>query len=270
MSAAWKKLLKRAVPAPMRRWLRRRWHGAIFSGDFPSWTEARVASGGYDADVIFERTLAAARAVRDGRAAWERDTVLFHEPAAHQPLLDALRPAAATNGGRLAVLDFGGALGSTWWQHRAWFKDLAEVRWSVVEQARLVAIGRQEFAHGPLRFYETTEACCVAEHPDVVLLSAVLPYLEDPHALLRDIARRDFRRVIIDRTGFVCRGRDRLTVQRVPAAIYPASYPCWFFNREKLLEPFARGWRIAAEWPTFDQADIAAEYHGLMLERTGA
>ena len=95
MSAAWPKKLKHAVPAPLRRWLRRRWHGAIFSGDFLSWAEARAVSGGYDADVIFGRTLTAARAVRDGRAAWERDTVLFHEPAAHPPLLDALRAAAA-------------------------------------------------------------------------------------------------------------------------------------------------------------------------------
>lgn len=269
MSAAWPKKIKHAVPAPVRRWLRRRWYGAIFSGDFPSWAAARAASGGYDAEVIFARTIAAARAVRDGRAAWERDTVLFHEPAAHAPLLEALRAVANANGGRLSVLDFGGSLGSTWWQHRAWLGEFAEVRWSVVEQPRLVAIGQAEFARGPLRFYETIEACCAAERPEIVLLSGVLPYLEEPHALVREIAGRDFQRVIIDRTGFVTRGRDRLTVQRVPASIYEASYPCRFFDREKLLAPSARGWRIAAEWPTFDQADIAAEYRGLMLEKTG-
>ncbi|MDP3069242.1 MAG: methyltransferase, TIGR04325 family [Opitutaceae bacterium] len=257
------------MPAPLRRWLLRRWHGAIFSGDFSSWAAARRASGGYDAEVIFERTLAAARAVRDGHATWERDTVLFHAPAVHQPLLDALRVSAAAAGGRLSLLDFGGALGSTWGQHRAWLTDLAEVRWSVVEQPRLVEVGRREFAAGPLRFHETIDACCATEKPDVVLLSAVLPYLEEPHALLRDIARRGFSRVIIDRTGFVGRGRDRLTVQRVPSSIYRASYPCWFFDREKLLQPFAVGWRVAAEWPTFDRADIAADYRGLLLDKIG-
>jgi putative methyltransferase (TIGR04325 family) len=269
MSVAWSKKLKHAVPAPLRRWLRRRWHGAIFSGDFSSWADAREASDGYDAEVIFERTVAAARAVRDGRAAWERDTVLFHTPAAHPPLLDALRACAAAADGRLRVLDFGGALGSTWWQHRPWLNDLAEVRWSVVEQPRLVEVGRKEFSTGPLHFHETIDACGATEKPDVVLISAVLPYLEEPHALLRDIARRGFCRVIIDRTGFVGRGRDRLTVQRVPASIYRASYPCWFFDRKKLLQPFAVGWRITAEWPTFDRADIAADYRGLLLEKVG-
>ena len=269
MNPAWPGKIKNAVPRALRQWLRRRWHGAVFSGDFSSWAEARAASGGYDADVIFEKTLTAARAVRDGRAAWERDTVLFHEPVCHQPLLDALRHAAGAAGGRLAVLDFGGALGSTWWQHRAWLSDLAEVRWSVVEQPQFVAAGQREFANGPLRFYETIDGCCAAERPGVALLSSVLPYLEDPHALVQDIARRDFRHVIIDRTGFVGRGRDRLTVQRVPASIYEASYPCWFFDREKLLRPFAADWRIVAEWPAFDRADIAAEYCGLALERTG-
>ena len=133
----------------------------------------------------------------------------------------------------------------------------------------MVAAGQREFATGPLRFYETIDGCCAAERPGVALLSSVLPYLEDPHALVQDIARRDFRHVIIDRTGFVGRGRDRLTVQRVPASIYEASYPCWFFDREKLLRPFAADWRIVAEWPAFDRADIAAEYCGLALERTG-
>lgn len=243
--------------------------GAVFSGDYPSWAAARAASRGYDDEVIFEKTLEAARAVREGRAVWERDTVLFHEPSYHQPLLEALRHAAAANGGRLFLMDFGGAFGSTWWQHREALAELREVSWSVIEQPRFVAAGRKEFAAGPLRFFETIDLCCANERPDVALLSSVLPYLEQPHLLLEDIVARGFRHVIIDRTGFVNRGRDRLTVQRVPPSIYSASYPCRFFDREKLLRPFGRDWRIVSEWPVFDQADIAAEYRGLALEKIG-
>ena len=267
MSAGWKTAAKNLVPLAWRRAVRRIVRGPVYSGDYASWTEAAAASQGYAAAVIFEKTLAAARAVRDGRAAWERDTVLFSAPAANPPLLAALHRAAAANGGNLNLVDFGGALGSTWWQHRPWLAGLKEVRWSVVEQPQLVEAGRCEFTAGPLRFHDSLEACCAAERPGVILLSSVLPYLEAPHALLAAIRGHGFSHVIIDRTGFVPRGRDRLTVQNVPPAIYRASYPCWFFDRKSLLQPFAAEWRVLAEWPTGDEVDIDAEHRGLMLEK---
>lgn len=259
--------LRQLVPRPLRRWLRRLVRAPIYRGDFVSWAEAQRASRGYADPAILEKAVAAARAVRDGHAAWERDTVLFHEPAANVPLLRSLRRAAEAAGGKLDVTDFGGALGSTWWQHRPWLADLAEVRWSVIEQSALVAAGQREFTRGPLRFFATLDEGCGAGQPAVLLLSSVLPYLENPRALLADIRARPFRHVIIDRTGFVTRGRDRLTVQHVPTAIYEASYPCWFFDRASLLAEFASGWRVVEEWSTDDDTDIDAQHSGLMLER---
>ncbi len=263
-------LAKSLVPLRLRRLARRLVQAPVYTGDYDTWPAAAVASRGYADEAIFEKTLAAARAVRDGRAAWERDTVLFSAAAANAPLLAALRRAAGAEGGRLKLVDFGGALGSTWWQHRPWLADLIEVRWNVVEQARLVAAGRREFTGGPLRFYSSLAECEAVEQPLVVLLSSVLPYVPEPHALLAEVCRGPFRHVIIDRTGFVARGRDRLTVQQVPPSIYRASYPCWFFDRRALLQPFAAGWRIVAEWPTGDEVDIDAEFRGLMLEKTSS
>ncbi len=258
--------LRKLMPAFVRRAVRRLAGRGIYVGNFRSWEAARAASNGYESAAIREKALAATCAVRDGLAAWERDTVLFAEPRCNQPLLEALRQTAAAEGGRLEVVDFGGAFGSTWWQHRSWLGDLPSVRWSVVEQEHWVEAGRREFTAGPLRFYASLEECCAIEHPTAIVLSAVLPYLPAPHTLLAEIRQRGFRHIIIDRTGFVRRGRDRLTVQRVPASIYSASYPCWFFDRAALLRPFAEGWRIAAEWQTPDEADIDAEYRGVYLE----
>lgn len=229
-----------------------------------------MASSGYSSCIILEKVIQASRAVRDGRALWERDTVLFHEPAANEPLLRALRDAANSVGGRLSVVDFGGALGSAWWQHRPWLKDLNEVRWSVVEQPALVAAGQREFTVGPLRFYQSLAECHAFEAPTVLLLSSVLPYLENPRALLREISNYALRDVIIDRTGFVSRGRDRLTVQRVPPAIYDATYPCWFFDRATFLEGVEHEWRVVTEWITDDEVDIDAEHRGMHLKRTGS
>jgi putative methyltransferase (TIGR04325 family) len=259
--------LRSLVPAAVRRPVRRLRGRGIYTGDYASWAAARAASGGYEDAVIFEKTLAAARAVRDGDAAWERDTVLFTAPSCNAPLLEALRRAAAAEGGRLNLVDFGGALGSTWWQQRAWLGDLHGLRWSVVEQPRWVEAGRREFTIDPLRFYASLQECWAAERPSVILLSSVLPYLERPHDLLAEVRQLGFRHVIIDRTGFTLRGRDRLTVQRVPPAIYAGSYPCWFLDRAALLRPFAPPWRIVAEWRTADEADIDAEHRGMYLEK---
>lgn len=256
------------LPPAALRSVRRVIRPAGFTGDHASWKEASLVAGGYDAPAIMEKALASARAVRDGQAAYERDTVLFTEPAIHGPLLAGLLRAAAQHDGRLQVVDFGGALGSAWWQHRAWLEGLAEVTWEVVEQPHFVAAGREEFEVGPLRFRSWLDACTAEPARAVMLLASVLPYLENPHDVTADIARRGYRHVLIDRTGFVRDRADRLTVQRVPASIYEASYPCWFFDRKRLLRPFETHYRVVAEWASFDEVDIDAEFRGLLLERT--
>lgn len=265
--SAFRKLIKRVVPRRWRRAVRRVLREPLYVGDYPNWEVARKESSGYDDASILLKTVVAARAVRDGHALWDRDTVVFHEPQANVPVLRALRAAAAENGNRLHLVDFGGSLGSTWRQHRSYLADVPDIRWSVIEQAEVVAAGRQEFTMPPLRFYESLAECLTHERPSVVLLSCVLPYLGKPHALLAEIAAAGFRRVIIDRTGFVERGRDRLTVQHVPKVIYSASYPCWFFDRAKLLATLGNEWRVVDEWATVDDVDIDAECRGLALAR---
>lgn len=266
MNFSWQAFIRAWVPPLLRQrarhWLRPR----VYTGDYRTWADARAASGGYDDSAILEKAIEAARAVRDGHAAWERDTVLFSEPEVHWPLLASLLRAAAADG-RLDLVDFGGAFGSIWWQHRRWLEGI-ETRWHVVEQTPFVAAGRREFEVGPLCFHENLDACCVSGRPSTILLSSVLPYLESPHAFLTDVASRGFRHIIIDRTGFVQRGSDRLTIQRVPSSIYEASYPSWLFNRAGLLRPFELAYRIVDEWATFDEPPPGAEFRGMLLERT--
>lgn len=268
MSAA-RQLFHKYVPRRTRRWLRRLLRPGIYRGDYPDWATAQKSSRGYADSGITQKVIEATRAVREGRALWDRDTVLFHEPMANEPVLRALRHAAAANQSRLSVLDFGGALGSCWWQHQSWLADLAEIRWSVIEQAELVEIGQREFAMGSLRFYRSIADCCARERPNVMLLSSVLAYLEDPHRLLAEIAAGPFCHVIVDRTGFISRGPDRLTVHHVPKSIYEASYPAWFFERDRFLAHFSAEWRVVDEWVTNDDVDIDADHRGFLLERIG-
>jgi hypothetical protein len=57
--------------------------------------ESRLASAGYDAAGLVERAQAAARAVRAGKGAWERDGTLLRDPAVHVPLLTIFQKIAA-------------------------------------------------------------------------------------------------------------------------------------------------------------------------------
>ena len=80
--------------------------------------------------------------VVDGRAAYERDSVLFEEVEYVWPLLASLMWVGARHLGSLNVLDFGGSLGSTYFQNRIFLATLPSVRWNIVEQPRHVEVGR--------------------------------------------------------------------------------------------------------------------------------
>lgn len=244
-----------------------------YFGDYPSWENARRDSTGYDTDLILERVRDALLKVKRGEAVYERDSVLFDRVHHSWPLLTGLLWAATRNGNRLNVLDFGGSLGSSYFQNRAFLAHLDGLTWSIVEQEQFVRCGREQFADQVLHFYSTVDECAAARHPDVVLLSSVLPYLEHPYRLLAEIIARGFDSIIIDRTPLLDGARDRLTIQRVPAEIYEARYPAWMLGREKLLAMFAPGYELVAEFDALagavDLGDCAARDTGFIFKRKG-
>lgn len=249
----WLRRARRALRWAKLPGLRARVRGALgwrwFEGDFASWAEARAAAGGgYDAGEIVERVLAATRAVRDGRAAFERDGVAFPRRIGEDGLVAALRTVAAASGGRLRVVDFGGSLGTTWWRHRGELADLRDVRWDVVEQPAFVAAGRAQLGGTGLRFFASVaEAGGAAEH-DALLASTSLQYLPDPPAEIARWVAAGFAWIVLNNVPLHARRPDRLAVQRVPPEIYPASYPVWFFNRERLLGRFAADYDVVREF----------------------
>jgi putative methyltransferase (TIGR04325 family) len=204
-----------------------------WSGDYRSWSEAQTASGGYDEHAILERARDSLLKVKRGDAVHERDSVLFDKIEYSWPLLASLMWVAAQRRGELSVLDFGGSLGTTYFQNRVFLGSLRKLRWSIVEQRHFVACGKEHFATDELRFYESVEDCVSAERPDVIILSGVLQYLEQPHRQLQTLTNRGVPYIIIDLTP-VFAAKDRITVQRVPPDIYEASYPCWIFEEGRL------------------------------------
>ena len=255
----------------LKRFLRKASDQVSFSGNYDSWEGALHDSTGYDAPVIVEKTRAALLKVKSGAAAFERDSVLFDKPDYPFPIIAAMLSQALRSDGRLSVLDFGGSLGSSYFQCRSFFGALKLLRWHIVEQPAHVACGRCDFESKELRFHETVAEFLKAEpEPNVLLLSSVLPYLKAPHTELEKLLSLNIPTVIIDRTAFLHGDKDRLTVERVPAAIYQASYPFWFLSETKFQQAIAKQYRIVATFTPVDAPLITrAEgyFKGFILER---
>jgi len=239
-----------------------------FSGDYLSWQAALDAAGGYDMPGILARVREAALKVKRGEAVFERDSVCFDHEEYRWLTLACLLRVAAEHGGKLRVLDFGGSLGSFYFQHRKHFQGLRQVRWAVVEQSHYAACGRKEFQDGVLRFHGTIEECLAEGAVDVVLCSSVLQYLEKPYDMLANLAHSGVPYILLDRTPFIARGKDRLTVQHVPPSIYSASYPAWFFSGQYFLGEVRRlGLQVEAEFPADDDVGIG-EFRGMLLAQS--
>jgi putative methyltransferase (TIGR04325 family) len=228
-----------------------------FTGDHANWAEAEAKCTGYTAGDILEITRTAALKVKRGEAAFERDSVVFDRLEFCFPLLAGLARAAACDGGQLSVLDFGGALGSSYFQSKPFLAGLRELRWGVVEQPAHVACGNAEIACDKLKFFATPEECQCAQEPNVILLSSVLQYLRDPYAALEHLGSLRIPNIIIDRTAFLPGGRERLTVQSVPERIYRATYPAWFLNERRFVGKLAElGYHVLADFPGTDEVSL--------------
>jgi putative methyltransferase (TIGR04325 family) len=239
------------------------------SGDYLTWDEAVRASTGYDSEIILEKSKTALLQVKNGQAVYERDSVLFDEVQYAWPLLAGLLWVAAQSGGRLNVLDFGGSLGSTYFQNRVFLDRLHEVQWNIVEQSRHVETGKEWFEDEHLKFYLRVEDCLSATQPNVVILGSVLQYMEHPYDILCGLLGLPCNHIIIDRTPFWDGPTDRLCVQHVPPNIYTASYPSWIFSMRGFRSNLDEGWHIVAEFDNQDKLEGPVDfgYRGMIVTR---
>jgi putative methyltransferase (TIGR04325 family) len=159
----------------------------------------------------------------------------------------------------LHVLDFGGSLGSTYFQIKEYLTKEVCASWNVVEQTHYVTCGKEFFEDEVLKFYPSIEACKAAKEISLVVLSSVVQYLEKPHEFLKQLANHGFDFLIFDRTAFNDKAGDRLTLQIVPADIYPASYPSWFFDQKLFLSHFTDNYKTVAAFPSYVEGEQIME-----------
>ncbi|MBE6094904.1 MAG: methyltransferase, TIGR04325 family [Schwartzia succinivorans] len=239
------------------------------SGSFSSWEEAeqhlqKEFGAGYAEGNILQQVLAAVQEVRAGRAVFERDGVLFYEQEYNYPFLAALFYALngclSSGSKHPCVLDFGGSLGSTFFQNRGILAPFS-CRWHIVEQPHFVEVGR---LHVPeITFHESVES--YIEHgdpPDVLLLCSVLQYFDRPYEYMDRILGGHFKYILVDRSFFNDKepDNDRLVIQTVSPSIYSAAYPAWLLSMERVRGRIEReGYEKVMQWEAFDRMPVKEE-----------
>lgn len=236
-------------------------------GNYPSWEAALARTTGYDNDAILQKILEATRKVKDGQAVYEQDSVIFDKIRYDWPVLAGVLWVAAQHSGRLSVIDFGGSLGRTFFQNRRFLMKLSAITWSIVEQPAFVRAGQKYFQDEKLKFYFDVASCNQAENANVILLSSVLSYMQQPYELLEFLHSQAVEFLIIDRLPLIDGNKDRLTVQYVSPEIYEASYPAWFFSESKFTHFIRSRFDLVEEYDCDFSFTIPCRVKGFILKR---
>lgn len=220
-------------------------------GDYSSWSKVKAETSGYDSNVILQKTTDALLKVKAGEAVYERDSMLFDKKEYPHALMAFLLLSANKKKAPLNIIDFGGSLGSTYYQLKDFLTPDLCASWNIVEQEQYVSTGNANFQDGTLQFYKSIADCVKEKHIDFVLLSGSVQYLEEPHHFLKQLVEYNFDFILFDRVAFNNSSYDRLTLQVVPPDIYEASYPSWFFHEEFFLSHFSKDYKVIAEFPSY-------------------
>lgn len=205
---------------------------------------AREYGDAYQAENIINSVAEATQKVRRGEAVYEEDGVAFYKENNNHELLSSMMYVAALRGS-LNVIDFGGALGSMYFRYRKYL-DSINARWEVVEQEHFVEYGKKNVPE--VTFNYKISDCNIME-ADLVLLSSVLGYFDDPYKYFHEILEQNVPFVIIDKTAFSADDTHVITLQHVPASIYKATYPVQLLSETQLLS-FAQqhGYEVVWAW----------------------
>ncbi len=204
-------------------------NNTIWSNPYYSIEAALKVSTGYNSNIILNKCKAALEKVKNGEAVMERDGQLFDKLEGNYPLLFQIYKSYCEDK-RVALLDFGGSLGSGYYQNIHFFKHI-DVKWGIVEQHKFVEVGINNFSNRQLSFHYTIEDCIEKINPNIILLNSVLPYLEDSYSWLDKLLDKNIKTVIIDRTAFIDNQEDVICIQNVKE--YNSRLFHWFFSWSK-------------------------------------
>jgi putative methyltransferase (TIGR04325 family) len=214
--------------------------GTYYTGRYSKWEEAKLNSNGYDSEIILSRVINARKKILAGKAIYERDSVLFDEITYAFETISALLNISLLNKSSLCVLDYGGSLGSSYFQCAQFLKSINNISWCIVEQPGLVEAGKKIFQNNQPYFFYNINECCELYHPNVALFSSTLQYLSNPLEVLDLVSQKQIEWIIIDRVQVCMEESAFYTVQHVSPKIYEGSYPIKIFGKNTLEKYLAK------------------------------
>ncbi len=264
MNDSTKKLIKKFIPPIVLEWKNGTPQKYGYFGNFKTWEEVVKLTSGYSNNTIIERVKNSALKVKKGEAVYERDSVIFGKIDVSWPLLACLLWVSSLYKGSLELIDFGGALGTSYYQNRGFLKHLSHLKWHIVEQDAFVDIGQKEFADETLQFhYEKDLEKLVTEvKPSLLIISSSLQFLPDPMNFLESLPELNIPYIIFDKIPFFVEPASptRLMIQKVPPKIYDASYPVWIFGRNAFLEKMSRHFELISDFTAYNGSTQETEH----------
>lgn len=239
-----KKIISLIIPPVFYKILPRKYG---YMGNYKSWEDAVKHSDGYASDIIVKKVVDSSAKVRDGLATFERDTILYEKVRPTWHILSWLLYVSIKNNNELNIVDFGGSLGTSYYQSINYLKDIVTIRWNIVEQKKLVDEGRKKFSNKNFSFYYTVEEALNVNKANVILISGSLHYIEKPYEFLKKIVELKFDYILFDKVPvFLKNEPDRICVQKVFPEIFKASLPMHIFNKDTFLKNF-EGYKMVGD-----------------------
>ena len=233
--------------------------------DFSSWKEALKKTTSYDTEDVFDKTLQSARKVRDGKAVYERDSVIFDNIQYDWQLLSSILFISNVQK-RLNIVDFGGALGTSYRQNSKYLDAISvSKKWAIIEQRKYVQIGKNEFENNEISFHESLSE--ITFDVDMFLMAGSICYIENPYKVLEEIIALKPKFILIVRTPFSSLMEDKISIQYVPKSIYDASFPIWILSEKKFKSYLSDFYEVLEEWKDDLQADTDHVAKGMLFKR---
>ncbi|WP_051608644.1 methyltransferase, TIGR04325 family [Selenomonas sp. FC4001] len=263
-----KRLLMPPIISNVKYYLKRKDH-LYYYGNYSTFEEAEASINvqqGYAAENIIDQVDEATQKVRKGKALYEQDGVCFYKPNYNFELLASLF-YVKDKLKKINILDFGGSLGSNYFRYRD-IIDSNDMGWCIVEQEHYVKRGKKKVPELNF-FYNVDEALSSDLSPNVLLLSGVLQYLNNPYKWFGNLLSKKFDYVIIDETAFLKKrkGTSQIMLQHVPASIYKATYPVTVLG-EIEFKKFINECKYEIVWEWIYRGGQIPIKRGIMFEDT--
>jgi putative methyltransferase (TIGR04325 family) len=232
---------------------------------YTTWQSAEKVCKRYDDADVVKTFTDAALAIGNGDGVYDRDGKVHASFSENAHLIAALRHVSNTQG-QLQVLDFGGALGSMYRQHRWSLDKFSNFTWCVVDQERFVETGRRLFTSNKLKFEPTIPQAVATYQPNIAVMSNILQRIENPFDVLNEMAKSNITYLFIDRTPVITASNNRITRVTLPALKEEGCFPTWHFSEAEFKQALQSKYRIINEFNS-DSKEENVRHVGFFCEK---